>query len=424
VTPNGLITTIAGTGVGIPASGDGGLATSAQMAPFRVALDPAGNIYVSDSVNDRIRMLVPKLVAPVAIAVASGNNQSGIVGATLTSRLVVKVSDSAGNPIPNVIVNFAVSPANAAVINPSPSITVLDGTASASVVLGNQPGPITITAAVTGLTPVSFSLTANPAISPTAPLISAGGIVSAGLSAPAIAAISPNAIVSIFGQNFAPAGTASQVGAGDLVSGKLPTNFAGACVQFGGVLAPILAVFSNQLNVQVPQVPAGTTKVQVINKCGSAAQEMSPAVTVNAQPTAPEFFYFTHNADGTAAIAAIDAISGAFIGATGLLPGATFTPATPGEYLTLFATGFGATSPSYNPGDLPTGTAQITAPVSVTIGGVKLDPSAILYAGVTADAGLYQLNLQVPSGVASGNQPVVITVGGVASPATAYITMR
>jgi uncharacterized protein (TIGR03437 family) len=424
VTPGGLITTIAGSGVGIPASGDGGVATSAQMSPLHVALDAAGNIYVSDSLNDRIRMLTPKTVTAASLALVSGNNQSGAPGATLSSNLVVKISDSSKNPVPNVIVNFAVTPAGAAVVTPSPAITLADGTASVSVVLGNQTGAITVTASVSGLTSVAFSLTAKPAVSPTAPLISSGGVVSAGLSLPAVTAVSPNAIVSIFGQNFAPAGTSSQVGTGDLVNGKLPTTFAGVCVNFGSVPAPILAVFPTQLNVVVPQIPPGPTSIQVTNKCGTATQETSVAVTATAQAAAPEFFYFTHNADGTAPIAALDAVTGAYIGKSGLLAGVTFTPATPGEYLTLFATGFGATNPAVNPGDLPAGAAAVIAPVTVTIGTTTLTPSAILYAGVTSYAGLYQLNLQVPDGIASGNQPVVISIGGVPSPASAYITVQ
>jgi uncharacterized protein (TIGR03437 family) len=424
VTPSGLITTIAGTGVPIPATGDGGVATSAQMSPVRVALDSVGNIYVSDSLNDRIRMLTPKTVTAAALTLVSGNNQSGAAGVTLTSSLVVKVADSSKNPIPNVIVSFSVTPAGAAVISPSTALTLPDGTASVSVALGTQTGPITVTASVTGLTPVTFSLTATAAISPTAPLISSGGVVSAGLSLPAVTAVSPNAIVSIFGQNFAPAGTSSQVGTGDLVNGKIPTTFAGVCVNFGSVPAPILAVFPAQLNVIVPQIPPGSTSIQVINKCGTAAQETSASVTATAQAAAPEFFYFTHNADGTAPIAALDAVTGAYIGKSGLLAGVTFTPATPGEYLTLFATGFGATNPAINPGDLPPGAAAVTAPVTVTIGTTTLDPSAILYAGATSFAGLYQLNVQVPSGIASGNQPVVINIGGVPSPASGYITVQ
>ncbi len=425
VTASGLITTIAGTsGVGMPASGDGGISTSAQMSPVRLAVDSAGNIYVSDSLNDRVRMLTPKTVTAAALALVSGNNQTGTPGAALGSSLVVKVTDSLKNPIPNVAVNFAVTPAGAAVVNSPAALTLADGTASTSVVLGSQAGAITVAATVTGLTPVTFSLTTAAAVSPTAPVISAGGVVSAGLSLPAVTALSPNAIVSIFGQNFAPAGTARLVGTADLVNGKLPTTLAGVCVQIGGVAAPILAVFPTQLNVQVPQVPAGAASVQVTTQCGTATQQMSTAITVTAQAAAPEFFYFTHNADGTAPIAALDAISGAYIGAAGLLPGTTFTPATPGEYLTLFATGFGTTNPPFNAGDLPTGAAPVTAPVTVTIGGTALPASAILYAGATADAGLYQLNVQVPAGIPSGNQPVVITIGGVPSPASAYITVQ
>ena len=296
VTPGGLITTIAGTsGVGMPASGDGGIATSAQMSPLRLALDSAGNIYVSDSINDHVRMLTPKTVTAASLALVSGNNQTGFPGGALASSLVVKVTDSSHNAIPNVLVNFAVTPAGNAALSSSTALTLPDGTASTSVVLGNQAGVVTVTATVAGLTPVTFSLTAVTAISPTAPIISAGGIVSAGLSLPAVTAVSPNAIVSIFGQNFAPAGTARLVGTGDLVNGKLPTTLAGVCVQFGGVPAPILAVFPTQLNVQVPQIPAGSTSVQVMNQCGTATQQ-STTITVTAQATAPEFFYFTHNA--------------------------------------------------------------------------------------------------------------------------------
>ena len=58
----------------------------------------------------------------------------------------------------------------------------------------------------------------------------------------------------------------------------------------------------------------------------------------------------------------------------------------------------------------------MTAPVSISFGGVTLDPSDILYVGVSQFAGLYQVNLKVPGNVPDGDQPLVITVGGVASP--------
>lgn len=54
---NGIITTIAGTGV-IGFSGDGGSATAAQFHnPVDIALDNSGNIYISDNLNHCIRKI-------------------------------------------------------------------------------------------------------------------------------------------------------------------------------------------------------------------------------------------------------------------------------------------------------------------------------------------------------------------------------
>lgn len=55
VAPNGIISTVAGSGQ-MGFSGDGGLATDARMRrPRRVALDAAGNLYIADYGNNRIR---------------------------------------------------------------------------------------------------------------------------------------------------------------------------------------------------------------------------------------------------------------------------------------------------------------------------------------------------------------------------------
>jgi trimeric autotransporter adhesin len=55
VTPDGIINTIAGFGVqGF--SGDGGISAAAQMSfPTEVVIDPAGNLFITDKVNSRIR---------------------------------------------------------------------------------------------------------------------------------------------------------------------------------------------------------------------------------------------------------------------------------------------------------------------------------------------------------------------------------
>jgi hypothetical protein len=59
VTPDGIITTVAGTGKqGF--SGDGGQAREAMLKePFLVTVDSAGNLFVGDWLNYRLRKITP-----------------------------------------------------------------------------------------------------------------------------------------------------------------------------------------------------------------------------------------------------------------------------------------------------------------------------------------------------------------------------
>lgn len=76
VTPEGIITTLAGTGTG-GFNGDGIEATKAQLRePCGVAVDAAGRVYVSDSRNSRIRVIrLSGIIDTVA-----GNGYMGYVG--------------------------------------------------------------------------------------------------------------------------------------------------------------------------------------------------------------------------------------------------------------------------------------------------------------------------------------------------------
>lgn len=76
VSPSGIITTIAGTGT-FGFSGDGGLATAAQLnEPQAVAVDNAGNVYIADGFNFRIR----KINTSGIITTIAGNGVSGFSG--------------------------------------------------------------------------------------------------------------------------------------------------------------------------------------------------------------------------------------------------------------------------------------------------------------------------------------------------------
>ncbi|MGD0798642.1 MAG: Ig-like domain repeat protein, partial [Acidobacteriaceae bacterium] len=76
VTPAGVISTVAGNGTG-GYSGDGGQATSAELDfPLGVAVDAGGNLYISDNGNNRIRMVTPAGV----IFTYAGNGTGGFHG--------------------------------------------------------------------------------------------------------------------------------------------------------------------------------------------------------------------------------------------------------------------------------------------------------------------------------------------------------
>jgi uncharacterized protein (TIGR03437 family) len=203
---------------------------------------------------------------------------------------------------------------------------------------------------------------------------------------------------SILGTNLS--GTARTWTSADFTNGT-PTSLDSVSVTIGGKPAYVYYISPTQINVQVPDVPSGSANV-VVNSGSST----SNTATATIADFSPAFFV-----GGKYAIATH--VDGSLVAPAGLYPGST--PATKGETVTLWGTGFGPTSPAVAPGQTSGNTiAYATNPPLVSIGGINasvygiaLNPSAL---------GLYQVTIAVPTSAASGDQPVVATTGGQSSP--------
>ncbi|MCA8945092.1 MAG: putative Ig domain-containing protein [Planctomycetes bacterium] len=96
----GIITTVAGTGIEGD-SGDYGQATSAKLGqPRDVAIDGAGNVYIADSLNKRVRVVnaTTGVITPFAGTGVQGfSGDGGQASTALMSNVGSLVFDGAGN---------------------------------------------------------------------------------------------------------------------------------------------------------------------------------------------------------------------------------------------------------------------------------------------------------------------------------------
>jgi len=97
ITPGGVVTTVAGM-AGTTGSADGSGAAARFYYPFSIALDGAGDIYVADSGNNTIRKITPNGVVTTLAGTAGVKGSADGIGSTASFNIPQGVAtDRAGN---------------------------------------------------------------------------------------------------------------------------------------------------------------------------------------------------------------------------------------------------------------------------------------------------------------------------------------
>ncbi len=410
ISTDGRLTTIAGNGRFDPIDGpmgDGGPGTGAGLwAPGGISANRDGELFFADIDAARVRRLTPNVAT--SLEIVSGNEQSGPVGQALDAPLVVRVNGRAA-PVAGVTVAFAVASGNAR-LGAATTVTDTAGRAGVPVTFGATPGPVRVTATVTGLPAVTFNLTATAAAPPTPPAIAR--IVSAGGSNPPVTTLAPLGLANATGGPFVNPGVNSTA------PDQLPLILANTCVQFANERTAVAFVDSGNVTFQVPQIPPGSYKVRVLSNCGQPGEIASAESDVTVAESSPEFFYWSRNADGKNPVAAADE-NGSPIGGPGGVP------AKPDSIVFIAATGFGAKATPLALGLPSDGPNAAVLPVTVKLGDTEVPAENVVYAGaLPGGAGRDLVALEIPVDAPDGDLAIVVTVGGVASPAGAFLPVK
>jgi uncharacterized protein (TIGR03437 family) len=206
--------------------------------------------------------------------------------------------------------------------------------------------------------------------------------------------------ITIFGSNLA--GNTRGWGGKDFNGTLLPTALDGTSVMINGNAAYVAYISPTQINVLAPDdTTTGMVDVLVTTPNGdavdfNAAKSMfSPALFL-----AGSKYVAGEHGDGSYLT--------------------TSSPAKPGETVTIFGTGFGATKPATDTSMLVTKPQVLANTVTVTVGGQN---AMVTFAGVT-EAGLDQINVTIPSGLADGDALVVAKVGGSSTQGNVFVTVH
>ncbi len=398
VTPSGMISTFAGTGAA-GYSGDGAQAPQAQLnLPRGVAVDAAGYVFIADTNNNCIRKVTP---GGLISTVAGGGSASALSlprGLTVGSDQNLYIADTGNQRI--------------AKLTPGGVLSTVAGTGAAG--FGGDGGdalsaqfttPVGVTMdSAANLYVADFDNNRVRKLTPASTLTGAGAaaIQLPGASVTNAASlitgpVAPGEMVAISGNNIGPASTA--VGVFE-ANGVLDTLLSETQVLFDGRAASMSQAGSNQIVAQVPYEVAtqASTHAQVYYR-GSLMVD----VTLPVAPTAPGIY--TVSGGTGQAVALLPDLS----------PNSLSNPAAAGSSITFFATGEGQTTPAGVDGTSPSSPSYPVpvATVAVQIGGLAANVLSVSEA--PNQAGMLQIVAQIPPDVAGGVASLSLTIGATAS---------
>jgi len=241
------------------------------------------------------------------------------------------------------------------------------------------------------------------------PSVFSGGVVPVYSSS---TTIQPGEWVSIYGANLASAAKSW--------NGDFPTVLGDTSVMIDGKFAYLEYVSPGLINLQAPNdSKSGSVPVVVTTLAGSTTS------TVTLAQFAPSLLLFgskyvagvisRSDGSGTQGGGTYD-----FLGPTGNSLGFPTVAAKAGDAIALYGVGFGPTTPTVLAGQLYSGAAATTNPVTLVINNVGVTPG---FAGLS-EAGLFQINLTVPAGLGKGDVPLVAQVGGSQTQANVVISLQ
>ncbi|HEY2016729.1 MAG TPA: IPT/TIG domain-containing protein [Bryobacteraceae bacterium] len=432
VDSKGTITTVAGTGT-VGSAGDGGPGTVARLNnPLGLAVDPAGNLYIADTGNNKIRKLATNgIITTVAGSTFGVAGFGGDGGAAVSSTTQLNAPqgvavDSAGNI-------YIADQRNSRIrkVSTSGIITTIagngrfafagDGGPGTSAAL-NFPDDLAVDAAgnvyvadyqnqvIRMLTPSAGSGGSG------VPAIGAGGVVSAAAFG-GFSSIAPGSWIEIYGSNLA-SDTREWAG-GDFSGSNAPTSLDRTSVTVEGQPAFVRYVSPGQVNVQVPSnVVPGQWPIVVTTAGGISA---GYTITVNAtQPglLAPPSFL----SNGKQYVVA-QFPDGSYVLPTNAIPGVTSRPAKPGETIVIYGVGFGPVN-GVSAGQIAPASSSVATQPQIFFGFTPA-ASPLPYAGLAGGfVGLYQFNVVVPNVTAGDAVPLSFTLLGANGTQTLFTAVQ